>query len=96
MIVRMIRDERGYDEAYDHEDDILMPVKRDPSGNEYILDDFPCSGPTFMGLSNGDRNIVTWAMTERSVLAGMRRYKSCGYIESCLNSLERLGRSVAN
>jgi hypothetical protein len=51
----------------DDGEDVDMVVRRDASGNEYILDDFPCSGPAFMDLADDERAVVTWAITNRSV-----------------------------
>jgi hypothetical protein len=36
-------------------------------GNEWIYDDYPCSGPIFNELSQETRDLITWAITRRSV-----------------------------
>jgi DNA-directed RNA polymerase subunit M/transcription elongation factor TFIIS len=49
------------------EDEIVVLDVHSHGGNEWFMDDFPCSGPAYMELSQEDKNIVEWAMTRRSV-----------------------------
>jgi hypothetical protein len=73
--------------GYEDEGDISMPVRRDPSGNEYILDDFPCSGPAFVDRLDDDKNIVAWTMTERSVVVrDLTYYIYCRNVASWFRS----------
>ncbi|OBT60330.1 hypothetical protein VE03_10271 [Pseudogymnoascus sp. 23342-1-I1] len=62
-------DEYGHESEDGSEDNVIvdMDFHRDASGGVYILDDFPCSGPAFMDLSDDEKAIVTWAITNRSV-----------------------------
>jgi len=49
------------------EDEVVLLDVHSHGGNEWFMDDFPCSGPAYMELSMEDKNIVQWAMTRRSV-----------------------------
>ena len=48
------------------EEVVDMEVNR-YGGNEWVYDDYPCSGPIFNELSEETKKMITWAITRRSV-----------------------------
>ena len=64
----MLQNESSNPYAADDDDGVEMVIMKDSSGNEFILDDFPCSGPIFMEMPEQDQQLVAWAMMNRTVV----------------------------